>query len=216
MSEFLLEVEERSQFGKNANRRLRTAGKIPAVVYGPKFDSVGVAISPKDLIAVLQSESGRNTIFGVNLAGKKTDVMIRDYQLDPIKGTLVHVDLLAVSLDQVMEFQVPVEVTGTPVGVKTEGGILEHVLREIDVSCLPGDVPDNISVDVTELDINDSIRVSDLQVDSKITILSDSDLVLVMVTAPKVLAEDLEEEVEETAEPELIRKGREESEDDEE
>lgn len=210
MSEFIVEAEERAELGKNANRRLRVAGKIPGVLYGADTENVNVAVDPKHLLAVLSSESGRNTLFSLKVKNKKTDVMIRDFQLHPIRNDLIHVDFLKVAMDQMMEFEVPVEPVGTPVGVKTQGGLLDQVLRAIELECLPGDVPDHIKVDVADLEIGDVVRVSDIKVDtSKIVIKSDPELVVVTVQAPRVVEEAGEGELEEEmAEPEVIKKGK--------
>ncbi len=209
MADLVVQAENRTEFGKNVNRRLRATGRIPGVVYGSSLEPIHVSVDPVDVIRILHSESGHNTIFKLKVDDRLTDVLIRDLQLDPLKGTLIHADFHAVALDKAMEFQVPVGVQGTAVGVKNHGGILDIVLREIDVECLPREVPDSIVVDISELEIGDSIRVSDLVVDEAVKILSDEDLVVVHVVPPRV---EVEEEVlleeEEGVEPELIRKGR--------
>ena len=207
MAEFVVEAEVRVEFGKNASRRLRATGKIPAVVYGRNFESARITVDPKRVTEVLASESGRNTIFTLRYGGKSTDVLIKDFQLDPLKGTLVHADFQHVSMDELMHFRVPVEVSGSSVGVKA-GGVLDLVLREIEVECLPGDVPDEISVAVDDLDIGDAVRVSELKLDSeKIRILTDPDLVVLTVVPPRIEEEAVVEEAE-VAEPEVIRRGR--------
>jgi large subunit ribosomal protein L25 len=214
MSELIVTAEERTELGKNANRRLRLGGKIPGVVYGRGLEPMSIAINPGDLIEILESDSGRNTIFALEIGKGSREVLIKDLQLDPIKGTLVHADFQYISKDQVMEFQVPVEVLGEAEGVKTSGGIMDVVLREIHVQCLPMDVPDNISVDVSDVDIGGSIRVSELAIDdSKVTVLSDPDLVVLSVLAPRVEEEpEVVVEEEEGVEPEVIKKGKEEEE----
>ena len=214
MSEVIVTAEERTELGKNANRRLRLGGKIPGVVYGRGLDPVSIAIDPSDLIEILESDSGRNTIFALDTGKESKEVLIKDLQLDPIKGTLVHADFQYVSKDQVMEFQVPVELVGEAEGVKTHGGIMDVVLREIHVQCLPMDVPDNIRVDVTDIDIGGSIRVSELEIDTtNVTVLSDPELVVLSVLAPRVEEEpEVVVEEEEGVEPEVIKKGKEEEE----
>lgn len=201
---------ERASRGKNEARRLRAQGKIPGVVYGRGKPAVAISLDPKLLWSILHSESGHNTIFSLELNGKKQSVMIKDYQLDPVKGAILHADLLTIAMDQKMKFQVPIEVRGEARGVKLDGGILDVVVREVQVECLPGDVPDNIPVDVSELSIHDTVRVKELQVDSsKIKVLSDSELTLVTVSPPRA-----EEEVAVPAaevavvEPEVIKKGK--------
>jgi large subunit ribosomal protein L25 len=207
MAEFVVEAEVRVEFGKNASRRLRATGKIPAVVYGRNFESARITVDPKRVTEVLASESGRNTIFTLRYGGKSTDVLIKEFQLDPLKGTLVHADFQHVSMDELMHFRVPVEVSGSSVGVKA-GGVLDLVLREIEVECLPGDVPDEISVPVDDLDIGDAVRVSELKLDSeKIRILTEPDLVVLTVVPPRIEEEAIAEEAE-GAEPEVIRRGK--------
>jgi large subunit ribosomal protein L25 len=211
MAGLVIEAEKRTEFGKNANRRLRAAGKLPGVVYGPKIETSSIVVDPADLTSILQSESGHNTIFTLKVNGEPLDVMIREYALDPLKGTLVHADFLRIVMDQIMQFAVPVEVDGTSAGVK-EGGMLDLVLREIDVECLPAEVPDNIRVDVTELEIGDAIRVGDIPFDNEnVKILSDAEFVVATVIPPRVEEEEeveIVEEEEEGAEPEVIGKGK--------
>ena len=204
MGKLVVLADRREQFGKNSNRRLRAQGQIPAVMYGHAMESVEVSVNPKDLDRILHSETGRNTIFALEVGGESQDVLIKDYQLDPIKGYLLHADFQAVAMDEQMVFEVPVQVVGTAKGV-VEGGILDTVMREIQLECLPGNVPDNILVEVSELEIGDSIRVGDLSIDaSQLSILSEPDLVVITVGAPRVEEEPEIEELEEGEEPELI------------
>ncbi len=205
MGKFVVLADRREQFGKNSNRRLRVQGQIPAVMYGHAMESVEVSVNPKDLDRILHSETGRNTIFALEVGGEAQDVLIKDYQLDPIKGYLLHADFQVVAMDEQMVFEVPVQVVGNSKGV-IEGGILDTVMREIQLECLPGNVPDNILVEVSELEIGDSIRVGDLNIDtSQLSVLSEPDLVVVTVGAPKVEEEpEIEEELEEGEEPELV------------
>lgn len=205
MGKFVVLADRREQFGKNSNRRLRAQGQIPAVMYGHATESVEVSVNPKDLDRILHSETGRNTIFALEVGGEAQDVLIKDYQLDPIKGYLLHADFQVVAMDEQMIFEVPVQVVGTSKGV-IEGGILDTVMREIQLECLPGNVPDNILVEVSELEIGDSIRVGELNIDtSQLSVLSEPDLVVVTVGAPKVEEEpEIEEEGAEGEEPELI------------
>ena len=204
MEKVVVLADRREQFGKNSNRRLRAQGQIPAVMYGHAMESVEVSVNPKDLDRILHSETGRNTIFALEVGGEAQDVLIKDYQLDPIKGYLLHADFQVVAMDEQMIFEVPVQVVGTSKGV-IEGGILDTVMREIQLECLPGNVPDNILVEVSELEIGDSIRVGDLSIDaSQLSILSEPDLVVITVGAPRVEEEPEIEELEEGEEPELI------------
>jgi len=210
MSEIVVKAEERKEFGKNPSRRLRVEGKIPGVVYGRGFECVSVTVDSADVIQILSSDSGRNTIFELETESGRKDVLIKDLQVDPVKGSLVHADFLCIAKDQVMEFQVPVEPIGEAEGVITHGGILEVVLREISVECLPGDVPDQIQVDVTGVDIGGAIRVSELEIaSSNVKVLSGSDLVVLTVIPPRVEEEpEVVVEEEDALEPELIGKGK--------
>ena len=219
MSQMEVVAEVREELGKNANRRLRAEGKIPAVVYGSDLDNASLSVDPKELVQILQSETGHNTIFKLKVGSKAADVLIQDYQLDPVRGNLIHADFQTIKMDELHEFEVPIHAEGVPSGVKNQGGVMDIILREIDVSCLPSDVPDFIPVDVTELDIGDAIRVEDLQVDPKVEILSEPERVVVTVVPPHVEEEPEEEELEEeleAAEPEVIGKGKAEDEEEEE
>ena len=211
----VVQAKVRKEFGKNHNRRLRAQGMIPGTVYGHKMEAVSVTVDPKEIHRILHSDSGRNTIFKLKVEGSSHDVLIRDFQLDPLRDTLLHADFQAIAMDQAMTFEVPVEPVGVSKGVKTSGGILDVVLRTIEIECLPADVPDQIEIDVTDLDIGDSVRVSQLKVDtSKLKILNDSNLVVINVSMPAIekveeapVAEVAEGE-EAAAEPEVIKKGK--------
>ena len=209
MTQRLLNAELRNEFGKNASRRLRVLGKVPAVFYGHQTDTVGLTVDPKSVIEILTSETGRNTIFKLQVGDQLPDVMVREFQVHPLKGNLVHVDFVQISMDEVMEFEVPVEIEGSAKGVKL-GGVVDVVLRTIDLECLPRDVPSEIVVKVDDLEIGDSLRVADLQIDTtRVKVLSDPELVVVTVAAPRVEEEVPVEQVEsEAAEPELIRRGK--------
>lgn len=211
MANTVVQATVRETLGKNENRRLRAGGRIPGVVYGRGITPMSVSVDPRDIYRILHSETGRNTIFKLEVDGNSQDVLIRDMQLDPLRDTLVHADFQAIAMDETMEFDVPVEPVGTAKGVKTGGGLLELVLRTIQVECLPGNVPQHITVDVADLDIGGTVRVSQLQVDSeKIKILNDPDLVVLSVVLPA--AEKVEEVAapteEATVEPEVIKKGK--------
>src|SRR3984893_9180811 len=164
------------KFNKNAARRVRVAGKIPGVIYGAKEPSVAVELDPKQILRILHSESGHNTIFDVDVKGSaRVKAMIVDWQYEPIKGSLLHIDLKRIAMDKLMVVEVPVQLEGIPVGVKTEGGLLDQVLREVEIECLPGDIPTHISVDVSGMRINDVIRVSDLPHEGKFKFITDED-----------------------------------------
>jgi large subunit ribosomal protein L25 len=219
MPEIVVSAEKRTETGKNVNRRLRVAGRIPGVVYGGKGEPMAVAVSPKEIGAVLRSASGENTLFDLDLGGSRRKVILKEYQVEPIKGRLLHADFYEVALDKLLEVKVHVEITGTPVGVKVQGGILDFVTRELEIECLPTDIPDKIALDVSGLELGKHIRVSDLQLPDKVTMLTDPEVVIVHVVAPR--AEEVAAPVEgaEAAapgtEPEVIKKGKTEGEGDE-
>ena len=151
------------KFTKNAARRVRVAGKIPAVLYGSGHDPVAIEVDPKQISRILFSETGHNTIFDVEVAGESTaKAMIVDWQREPIKDQLIHIDLKRISLDKTLRVRVRVKLLGVPLGVKASGGILDQVLREVEIECLPGDIPAHIDVDVSNLALYQSLRVSDL------------------------------------------------------
>ena len=208
MANMTIEAQERTELGKNANRRLRARGRIPGVVYGRGIDPVSVSVDPKEVFRILHSETGHNTVFKLKLDERSEDVLIRTFQLDPVNGILLHADFQTISMDEVRTFQVPVDVAGTAAGVKA-GGILDVVLREIELECLPREVPEHLQIDVSPLQIGESVRVEELMVDtSKITILSDPDQIILHILAPTIREEEEIEEEEEMAEPEVIKKGR--------
>jgi large subunit ribosomal protein L25 len=210
MPQLNVAAEIRNEFGKNAARRLRQTGKIPAILYGNKEDSLSLTINPKDLVAILHSPTGHNTIFSVEVQEQKpASVMLKDWQFEPLQGKLLHADLIRIAMDKVLQVKVPVVTTGEARGVKEQGGIFEFVLREVEIECLPVDIPEHLTVDISHLALGQNLRVSDLPVPEKIKVLSDSDLMVAHVIALKV--EKVEEPVAEavaTAEPEVIKKGK--------
>jgi large subunit ribosomal protein L25 len=212
MSEVLtVEADAREIFGKNAARRTRRSGQIPAVVYGGGGSAIPITVDPKKIVAILRSGSGHNAIFTLEIRGKApARVMIRDWQTDPIRDSLLHVDLVRIALDEKLHLQVPVHVTGEPVGVKLQGGILEIILREVEVECLPDDIPENITVDVSGLEMGKTLRVSDLPANPKVKITTDATRTVAHVVEEKVEeeAKPAEEAAATPAEPEVIRKGK--------
>jgi large subunit ribosomal protein L25 len=213
MKEIVVDVKSRETLGKNPSRRLRHEGLIPAIVYGAKKDPVPVVVDPKKILEIIHSESGVNTIFQLGLAETEArrHVMIKEYQVDPVRGNLIHADFVRIQMDEVIEVDVPVQVTGEAAGVKLDGGILEHVTRQVRVSCLPGDIPEHIAIDVTPLKIGDALRVSDLPKSDKYRILSEADVTLVVVSPPakeEVAAPTAEAVPAAPAEPEVIKKGK--------
>ena len=204
----VIEAQVRTPGGKNANKRLRKSGKIPAVIYGHGKQSVAVSVDPNEVRAILHSETGRNTIFAVSVDGsEQNNAMVKDYQLDPVQGSLIHTDFLEIAMDRLLELTVNVEIVGEAEGVKIDGGIMDFVTRSIEVECLPSDIPESIKVDVSPLKINDYIRVKNIQTDAKVKILSDPEIVIVTIVPP-IKEEVPVEVVVETAEPEVIKKGK--------
>ena len=198
------------KFTKNIARRIRVAGSIPAVVYGAGQPSVAVTVDPKQIRRILHSDSGHNTIFDLTLDGATVKAMVVDWQNDPIKGGLIHIDMKRIAMDKPIRVQVPVQLVGTPVGVKTQGGILDQVLREISVECLPGDIPGHIDVDVSELAFGMVIRVADLPHGGKLKFLTDDDVTVAHITAVREEAAPAADAVAAAtpAEPEVAKKGK--------
>src|SRR5437773_8295469 len=213
MKEIMVDVKSRETLGKNPSRRLRHEGRSPAMVYGGKKAPVPGIVDPKKILEIIQSESGVNTIFQLGLADTEArrHVMIKEYQVDPVRGNLIHADFVRIQMDEVIEVDVPVQVTGEAAGVKLDGGILDHVTRQVRVSCLPGDIPEHITIDVAPLKIGDALRVSDLPKSEKYRILSEAEVTLVVVSPPakeEVVAPVAEAAPAAPAEPEVIKKGK--------
>ncbi len=208
MSQIIIEAQRRSARGKNENRRLRQSGKIPATMYGRGKEPLSIAVDPETVTGILFSESGHNTIFSVSVDGKEhANAMVREYQLDPVQGNLIHADFLEIAMDRLLELTVDIEIVGEAQGVKLDGGIMDVVTRAIEVECLPADIPESIKVDVNQLKINDYIRVKDIQVDPRVKILTDSEVVVVTIVPP--IKEEVPVEVPvEVTEPEVIKKGK--------
>lgn len=224
MKDLLVEVTPRESFGKNESRRMRRAGKIPAILYGADKDPVPLVVDPIAIEQILHSESGENTLFRLGLAGteKQRHVMIKDYQVDPVKGELMHADFVRIRMDEIVEIDVPVRLLGEAVGVKVDGGILEHVTRSVEISCLPTNIPEHIDLDVTNLRIGESIKVSDVATTDQYTMLTDPGQTLVVCAAPTKEEEPAEAEAVEgeeaaaaASEPEVAKKGKADSEEEE-
>ena len=211
-------AEVRSSRGKNEAHRTRAAGQIPAVVYGAFKDPVAVALSPRELLKIVHSSTGYNTIFNLQIAGgENTPVMVVDQQVDPIKGTLLHADLKRIDLTRRIKVTVPVHTTGEPQGVKVQGGLLEVITRSVEIECLPDDIPEQFTVDVTELMIGQSKRASDVGLSGSIKLVSAPDTVIAHVVALRAEAaatpaEGAAPEAAAGAEPEVIKKGKKEEE----
>jgi large subunit ribosomal protein L25 len=207
--EAVVATPREGKFNKNAARRVRVSGKIPAVVYGAGQDAVAVAVDPKVITKILHSDSGHNTIFDLNVEGASiVKAMIVDWQHEPIKGHLLHIDLKRIAMDKMMIVSVPIQLVGVPVGVKSQGGILEHVMREVEVECLPNDIPSHLDVDVSNLELHGIIHVSDLPHSGSLKFLEDENATVAHVTIIKeeVPAADAVAVV--AAEPEVAKKGK--------
>jgi large subunit ribosomal protein L25 len=222
MPEVIVTKPREGKFNKNAARRVRVAGKIPAVLYGAGHDAVAVEVDPKQISRILFSETGHNTIFDVEVAGSPAaKAMIVDWQREPIKDKLIHIDMKRIALDKALRVSVRVKLLGIPVGVKTEGGILDQVLREVEIECLPADIPTEFRMDISGLMMGMQLRSSDIQVDAaKIKMITDPARVLAHVVALRVEeekpADAVAAEAATPAEPELIKKGKKETEEGEE
>jgi len=206
-------AEQRAGRGKNDARRLRARGMVPLTVYGGGGEAVSAAAPLRELAAILRSESGHNTVFTLDVEGVgASEVLFLDRQIDPVKGRLVHADLRRLVQGEEIEVTVRLELEGEAAGVKEEGGILEQLLREVEIRCRPGIIPDSIRADVSALKVHDMLHVSDLQVAEGVTILTDSETAVATVAV--VREEQVEERTpeEEVAEPEVIGKGKKEEE----
>lgn len=205
-------AETRSARGKNEARRLRVNGQIPAVLYGAYKDAVPVAISPKELSAILHSTTGHNTIFNLSISdGENTPVMVVDTQREPLRGRLLHADLKRIDLTKRIRVTVPVHHSGEAKGIKLQGGLLETITREVEIECLPDAIPESFTVDVTELMVGQAIRAGDIELSGDTKLTSAPETVLVHVVALKVeaVAEPVEGAVAATtAEPEVVKKGK--------
>jgi large subunit ribosomal protein L25 len=214
----ILEAQPREAGTKNQARRVRQEGKIPGVVYGAGKDSLPVTVDPRHVLRILRSDSGHNTIFDLALhGGEKSKVMIVDWQYEPIKGALLHVDFKRIAMDKALRVKVPILLKGEAAGVKLEGGILEQILREVEIECLPADIPGHIDVDVSGLAFGQMIRVADLPHDAKLKFLTDSNQMVAHVIAIKEVVEATPDAaaVEAAAgavEPEVVKKGKQDAE----
>jgi large subunit ribosomal protein L25 len=214
--EAVLDAVERNSRGKNEARRLRASGRIPAVVYGEKEGGKAIAVDPKILARILRTEQGVNTLIELNLpGGGDARVLVKEYQLDPVTHELLHADFYRVAMDKVIRVQVTIVAQGEPKGVKQQGGILDIVNRQVEVECLPADIPNHIEIDVGELMVGQNVRVKDVAVDPKWKMLSDPEMMILHVIIPKVEetpAPGAEVAAAATAaapaEPEVIKKGK--------
>jgi len=223
--EATLEAKSRDTFGKNEARRARAEGRVPAVVYGAtgegtKREAKAISVDPKALLRILHSETGANTLIALKVpGGAETRVLVKEYQLDPVTHQVLHADFYQVAMDRAIQVTIPILVKGEAKGIKQQGGILEFIKREIEIECLPGDIPEGLEVDVSELLLHQGIRLKEVAVNPKWTPLTDPDTMLVHVIMPK--AEEAPAPAAEgavaaapvaAAEPEVIKKGKKEDE----
>ena len=223
----ILDAVKRSGRGKNESRRLRVGGRIPAVVYGARKkgkapEGVPLAVDPKEVLRILHSEAGANTLITLKLDGRESRVMVKEYQLDPITHRLLHADFYQLAMDRKITVTVPIVIRGEAQGVKLEGGMIDFVTREVQVECLPTDIPERIDVDVSELMLHQSVRLRDVPVNPNWKTLNEPDTMLVHVVLPKAEEAAATEEAEaeavvvpEGTEPEVIKKGKTEKDGDE-
>jgi large subunit ribosomal protein L25 len=213
--EVTLQAVKRGDKGKNEARRHRAAGRLPAIVYGTGSQSISVTVEPKALSRILHSDSGANTLITLRVEGDtEARVLVKEYQLDPITHDLLHADFYRVAMDKVIQVTVPITLKGEAKGVKLQGGIVDFVTRQIEVECLPGDIPDQIDVDITELMMNDGVRVRDLATGGKWTSLTEPETLIVHLVAPRAEEAPAVDAAAEAAapgtpaEPEVIKKGK--------
>jgi large subunit ribosomal protein L25 len=212
----ILEAQQREPGNKNDARRVRTDGKIPAVVYGAGQDAASVSVDPRQVLRILKSESGHNTIFDLAFGTDRVKAMIVDWQFEPIKGKLLHVDLQRIAMDRKLKVTVPIILRGEAEGVKTQSGILEQLLREVEIECLPADIPKSIEADISHLVFGVELRVKDLEHNSKLKFLTDDERMVAHITSVKEEVAPTPEAAAEAAaapaEPEVIKKGKQEAE----
>lgn len=212
----ILEAQPRTPGTKNDARRVRHGGKIPGVVYGAAKAAVPVSVDPRQVSRILHSATGHNTVFDLTLDGDRTKAMIVDWQYEPIKGSLLHIDLKRIAMDQKLRVNVPIELVGEPAGVKQQGGILEQIAREVEIECLPGDIPQQIELNVAELVFGMVLRITDLPKSDKLKFVTDPDQPVAHIITIKEeeapAADAVAGAAAAPAEPEVIKKGKQETE----
>jgi large subunit ribosomal protein L25 len=213
MMSITIKAEKRDAFGKNASRRLRKQDRIPAILYGGKTANIPLVLDKKDIITILKSDSGENTIFKVAFDAKAQDAMFKDLQINPVTDELIHADLIHISMDKALRVNVSIELEGDPVGVKTEGGFVDFMTREVEIECLPKNIPEEIVVDISGLHLHESLKVSDIVAPEGVKLITDPATVLVLIAVPHKEEEVVKPEEEEVVaaeptEPELIKKER--------
>jgi large subunit ribosomal protein L25 len=209
MASATLEATTRESRGKNEARRLRVAGRIPAVLYGGAGGAVPLSVDPKALSRILHSGSGVNSIISLDVQGQGvTQVLVKEFLLEPIKHSMLHADFYRLQMDKAITVTVSIVLKGEPKGVKLQGGVVDFPGREVEVECLPGDIPENLTVEISELMIGQGVRLRDLSTGAKWTPVSDPDTLIVHVIAPKVEEAPAAEGAAATAEPEVLKKGK--------
>ncbi len=202
----VIKAEKRENFGKNASRVVRRKGRVPAILYGLGMDNVALTLDKKDLFSILKSETGENTLFRVSFNSEKRDAMIKELQVNPVSDELLHVDLIQIVMDKVIRVAVPIVLVGEAVGVKAEGGFVDFSSREIEVECLPKNIPEHIEIDISALHLHQSVRIDEIDPPEGAKITSDPESVIVLIQAP---AKEEEVEVEEEIEEEVMAEGEE-------
>lgn len=210
MSDIVVSAEPRAQRGKNESRRLRARGRIPAIVYAPQKENLAVSVSPRELAAVFKTGAAESTLVDLELEGKKRKVILKDYQVHPVRAEFLHADFYEVALDKPITVKVHVELQGIPVGVKTFGGLLEFITRELTVSCLPLDIPKKFEVDITPLEIGGEVRAGSIPMPPNVKMLTDHDHLVAHVVAKQAeeVVEAAPEATATAAEPEVAKKGK--------
>jgi len=200
MREIAIEATQRTGSGKNASRRVRSVGQIPGVVYGPETKPVAVAVDERAFRSAVKEAGGISAIFNLNISGKSNKVVLRELQRDPVSSKVIHIDFHAIAMNRPINISLPLHFTGEAEGVKNEGGIMQTTLRELDISCLPADIPERFEIDVSELSIGESIHVKDIKIPN-VEILSEQNRTVVVISAPTVMKVE-EPTAEEAAEAE--------------
>lgn len=209
---FKIKADKRETFGKNASRRLRQNGMIPVILYGANEPNIPLVLVKKDVFQILRSETGENTVFEIAFDSEIRNAMIKDLQKDPVTDEIIHADLIQIAMDKAVRVSVPVVTVGDAVGVKAEGGFVDFITREIEIECLPKDIPENIEIDISGLHLRQSFKIGDVVVPEGITIESDPEEIIVHIELPtkeeeiEVKEEEEEELIGEEEEPEVIKK----------
>lgn len=206
---FKIKSEIRNVFGKNASRRIRQEGMIPAILYGADTVSIPLTLNKKDVFAILKAETGENTIFKISFNSETRNTMIKELQKDPVTDEILHADLIQIVMDNVISVSVPIVLVGEAVGVKAEGGFVDFVTREVEIECLPKNIPEQLEIDISSLHLHQSLKVEDLSSPGEITLVTDPNTVVVLIHAPtkeEFEVEEIEEEIVAEEEPEVIKK----------